>query len=551
MTSQTVSLPVKLTQFRSPGTVVGRFVARRTLRSATVWGYIFGAYTASKTIGYAKAYPTMASRLQIAHNFGSNLGLTALLGQPHNLETIPGYAAWNTLSVLTIVGSIWGLLLATRYFRGEEASNRTELFLAGSTTQRRTAINTLAGLASSLVVLYGITAILFVLVGRLHSVGYSTTNGLFFALASISGAGMFMAIGALASQLMPTRSRASTISAIVFGASFLLRATGDITSLHWLLNFTPLGWIEKLMPMVGSQAIWLLPIAVTISICSLATVWLAGRRDLGASIVADRDTAPPRTGLLNSPLTATWRITRSTSIGWLIGVVFVGLFYGVLTKSAVQAFEQIGSAKQIFGKLEQTSKVTASSLYLGVVFLMLMALIMAYAASAISKVREDEAEDYVDNFLVRPVSRQKWLWGRVLLISLIALAACLLGGLSAWLGALNQEAGVTFHSMFIAGLNMLPPVLFTLGAGVFAMGFRPRLTALVAYGVLGWSFLISMISSGVNLSHWILDTSILHQVSLAPATSPNWKTNLYIMAITVGLASAGVWAFNRRDIQSE
>src|SRR5581483_6991879 len=136
---------------RSPQTVIGRFVARRTLRSATVWGYVFGAYTASKTVGFDKAYPTTQSRIQLAHSFSNNVGLEALLGQPHRIETIAGYAAWNTLSVLTIVGSIWAFLLATKYFRGEEAAGRTELLESGQTSPRLAAINTLAGLTNSLV----------------------------------------------------------------------------------------------------------------------------------------------------------------------------------------------------------------------------------------------------------------------------------------------------------------------------------------------------------------------------------------------------------------
>lgn len=537
--------------YRSPGTVVARFVARRTARSATIWAYVFGAYVASKSIGFAKAYPTPEARIKIVHSFSNNIGINALLGQPHQFSTVPGYTAWNSVSILTIVGSIWALLLATKYFRGEETAGRTELSLAGPTTPRRAALNTLLGLSGSLVILYVVTGLIFVIIGRDHSIGFSTTNALYLALTCVSGAVMFMSIGALASQIMPTRSRASSAAAVVFGLSFLIRAMGDITSLHWLLNITPLGWIENLLPLVGSHYIWLLPIALTTVTCSLLTIWLAGRRDLGESIIADHDSAQARVRLLNAPLPAAFRLTRTNSLSWFLGISFIGVFYGVLTKSAVQAFNQAGSIKGSFNRLEQVSQASLSSLYFGIVFFILMAVIMGYTASAISQVREDESEGFVDNFLVRPISRQRWLWGRIGLVAAVASTGCLLGGLSTWLGALNQNAGISFHSMLAAGANMLAPVLFTLGVGVFVMGLRPRLTSLVAYSVLGWSFLLSMISSGVNLSHWILDTSILHQVALAPATAANWHTNFIIIALSATLALIGSWAFNRRDLQLE
>ena len=335
----------------------------------------------------------------------------------------------------------------------------------------------------------------------------------------------------------------------LFGLFFLVRATADVTSLHWLLDVTPLGWIERLQPLSGSQPIWLLPIFGTVAVLCVATIWLAGRRDLGEGIFADHDSARPRTALLRSPFTAAVRLTRGSSIGWLLTAGLMAAFYGLLTNAAAQAFNQAGAAQRVVNRLEQVSHTTASKLYLGVVFFILMAVIMGYAASAVSKVREDEAEGYVDNFLVRPVGRLQWLWGRVLLVASVGAAACLLGSLGTYLGQLNQHTGVSFGSLVVAGVNMVPPVLFTLGAGVFALGVWPRVTSFVAYGVIGWSFLISMLASGVNLSHWLLDTSVLYHITLAPSVSPDWTADAIVTALGLVLCCVGALAFRRRDLQ--
>lgn len=553
-TSAATTAKPALKSFRSPGTVIARFVARRTLRSAVLWAYVFGAYMASKSIGFTKAYPTHESRLKIAHTLGNNIGLNALLGTPHHVDTAGGYANWNCLGVLTMMGSIWAFLLATKYFRGEEDAGRSEILLSGQTTQARAALNTLAGLGTSLLILFLVVAIMFVGIGKINTLNFSTSSSLYFALCSVAGAALFMSVGAFASQLMPTRAKASSLAAGLFGAFFLIRAMADVTSLHWLLNITPLGWIEKLQPLVGSQPVWLLPIFGSVVVLSGLTIWLAGRRDLGSSTFADNTSARAKTALLRTPFTAALRLTRAASIGWLLAIGFAAAFYGVLTKAAVQAFSTAGSAHsahKALSKLEHSSQANFGTLYLGVVFLILMSLTMSYVASAIGKVREDEAEGYVDNFLVRPVSRTQWLGGRILLIALISLIASMLASLGAWAGQASQHTGVSFNSIALAGINMMAPVLFTLGAGVLAFGIRPRFTTIVAYGVIGWSFLISMISSGVNLNHWILDTSVLHQIALAPATSPNWTTDLIMVGLGLVLCVGGAAAFTRRDLQTE
>lgn len=545
---------IRFRRFRAPKTVIARFVARRTLKSATLWAAIFGLYAASKTIGYVKVYKTAAARATVAHSISSNSGMNALLGTPHDLGTINGYANWVVLGTVTLMGSVWALLLATKYFRGEEEAGRSELLLTGRTTARQGAVNTFLGLSTSLVFMYVIVAALFIGIGKYQGVGYNTQNAFFFALAAVSSTALFMAIGAFASQLMPTRTRASTLAAVIFGLSFILRAIADsASSERWLLDVTPLGWVEKMQPLVGSQPIWLLPLfGLTLLLCVLS-VWIAGRRDLGESVFADHDTAAPRTKLLNTPFTVAIRLTRATTIGWIVAMAAMSYLYGSLTKSIVQALggAQSKALHKALNKLTQSSHLGVATIFLGAIFLILMVVVMAYVASATGKIREDEAEGYADNFLVQPVGRMQWLGARVLLVTICSLILCLCASLGIWAGVASQHVGVPIHLLFEAGANMAAPVLFTLGASVLALGLMPRLTTVVAYSVVGWSFLISLISSGTNLSHWILDTSVLHQTTLAPAVSPNWTVDGVMVALGIIIAGIGMLVFNARDLESE
>jgi ABC-2 type transport system permease protein len=538
-------------RFRSPQTVIGRFVARRTVATAVFWAAVFGVFVASKSVGFAAAYPSAQQRTALASSFSNNIGISALLGRPHDIGTVVGFTTWNTVGVMAIIGAIWAFLLATKTFRGEEDAGRWELLLAGQTTARRAAANVLLGLAVGLATLYAVAAVIFIIVGRVHTVDFSAGAALFLALVAVSGAAEFMVVGAVASQLMPTRSRAAGLSATVFGICFLVRAMADTTGAHWLLDVTPLGWIEKLQPLTMPQPQWLLPIGGLVLVLGGLTVYLAGQRDLGASIVADKDTARPHTALLRSPLTAAIRLTRAASLGWLAAIGFSALFYGLLTKSAAQALNGSASAQHIFNSLAHAEQVAGATAYLGVIFLIQITIMMAYAASAVGRMREDEAEGYLDNLLVRPVGRLQWLAGRVLLAATVVVLAGLLTSLGAWAGEASQNAGVSFHTLLLAGLNTVAPALLVLGIGVFALGLIPHLSTVVAYGVIAWTFLIEMVSSGLNLNHWILDTSILHHVALAPAANPKWETDAILVGIGVILGIIGAAAFNRRDLEPE
>ncbi|HEX7963894.1 MAG TPA: ABC transporter permease subunit [Candidatus Saccharimonadales bacterium] len=548
--SAEVAATPNLRRYRLPQLVIARFVTRRTIKSAVFWAAVYGMYVASKAIGYAVAYPTVQSREVIIQSLGNNAGLTALLGRPYHLESVAGYTAWNTMAIITLVGSVWALLLATRTFRGEETAGRWELLLGGQTTMRRAAANALAGLFTCLAVLWAVSALAFILVGKVHSVQFSAPAALYLALCTIMGAAMFAALGALTSQLMPTRARAATLATGIFGLSFLVRAAGDGSSAHWLSNVSPLGWIQQLQPLYAPQPLWLVPCLTFIVSCAGLAIFLAGKRDVGDSFIKDKDTARSHLRLLNSPLGLAVRLIRGNTLGWTLTLVGMSTFYGLLTKTVVSAFEQSQGAANVLQKFTSTHTTVATA-FLSSIFLILMVVIMCYGAAAAGNIREQEAEGYLDNLLVRKVARLQWLWGRVGLAGGIIAGMAMLSGIATWASQASQGLGIPFHSMLIAGVNIIAPGLFTLGVAVLGFGVAPRFTTLIGYSVVAWSFLIEMIRSGVNLNHWLLDTSVLHHIALAPATNPNWTSAAVLTLLGLAAALVGSLRFRNRDLQNE
>lgn len=550
--SGAVAADAKITAARWPRTVIGRFFGKRAVRSAGVWGLVFGAYAAAQSTGFVKLYNTAAARTQLASTLGNNAGLKALLGDTRHINTVGGFVAWRTLGIAVIVGAVWGLLFATKSLRGEETSGRMELFLAGQTTARRATLNVLSAFAAGIAIMYALTALITTAVGRTHNVDFTAGQSLFFALAVVVPAAEFLAVGAFVSQLMPIRNRAATVGSGVFGVAFVLRAMADsASSMHWLNYVSPLGWVESLHPLTGASPVWLLPIVLFVGLLAAGAVWLAGRRDLGDSMFADKDTARPHTALLGSPLWLSVRLMRASAIGWLLAVTVLDFMFGTVTKNAGQAFNSTKAVRRVSEQLTRQSQVAGSRAYVGIVLFMVMTLAMAQVAGAVGNMRETEAEGYLDNLLVRPVGRLRWLTGRVVLAAALAVLLSTLGGLAVWFGAATQHAGLSLHDTLLAGLNAAAPAILLLGIGVFVFCFAPRITSFVTYGMIAWSFLVELLGSVINLNHWVSDTSLLHHITLAPAVSANWQTVYAYAAVGLGLILLGMWRFVSRDLANE
>ncbi len=534
---------------RSPDTVVAGLTARKAVRTGAVWGYIFGIAIASSAISYTTIYKTQAQRDALAAAYGSNKATSALFGPASDLQTVAGFTVFKISMTLMILGAVWGLLTSTRLMRGEEDSGRWELLLSGQITRRGAAAQALGGLGAGVVTLWALTALVTVLTGLNSKVDIAAGPGLYFALAMVATAAMFLAVGALTSQLAPTRRQAASYAATVLGVSYAVRMIADAgVGLHGLIWASPLGWVEELQPLTAPQPPALVPIIAFTAVLSVIAVHLAGSRDVGASIVADRATSQPRLRLLCGPTGFAIRMVRPTVTGWWVAIAVSGLLYGLIAKSAGATISG-SSVQNVFSKLGATG--TGAEAVLGVCFLILAVLVAFVGAGQLTAARSEEAAGRLDHFLVRPIARASWLAGRLLVALAVLLVSGAGAGFFAWLGAASQHAGVSLVTLLEAGVNLLPPAVTILGIGVLTFGIRPQMTSVVVYALLGWSLLIVIVGGIGAMSHWVLDTSVFHQMASAPAVSPHWEANGIMVSIGIAAAVFGGLAFRRRDLQGE
>jgi len=533
---------------RSTGTVVASLATRAAARSAVLWGAVFAVTVAASAVSYTTIYPRQSQRDALAAAYGRNQATASLFGPAPHLQTVAGFTAFKVTMTLMVLGAIWGLLTGTRLLRGEEEQGRWEVLLCGSTTPRRATGQTLWGLGVGVVVLWVLTAAGTVLVGREAKVAFAVGPSLWFALAMVATAAVFCGVAGVTSQLAATRRQAAGFAAVVLGASYAVRMVADAgVGLHRLIWASPLGWVEEMGGLTHPRPIALVPLVVLTGALAATAVHLAGRRDVGSSVVADRTRARPRLRLLYGSTGLAIRLSRPTVVGWWTGIAVAGLLYGLIARSAGSTITG-SSVHDVLSRLGASGTGTGTETVLGVCFLVLAALVAFVAAGQITTTRGEESSGRLDNLLTRPLSPTRWLGGRLT----VALAAVVMGGILAgvftWLGAASQHSGIGLGTLVVAGVNIVPPAVVILGLGALVFGFAPRATSTVVYGYLAWSLLITVVGGIGATSHWILDTSVFHHMAASPAVPVDWTTDSIMVALGAVLLAVGSAAFRRRDL---
>jgi ABC-2 type transport system permease protein len=227
----------------------------------------------------------------------------------------------------------------------------------------------------------------------------------------VSGAAMFLAIGAVTSQLGATRGQAATLAGVILGAAYIVRMVADSrTSLGWMRWLSPIGWLEEMRPLQDPRPLPVAAVLILVLTCAVLAVWLAGRRDVSDSMLKERATSRGKGRLLLGPTSLALRVSRTSLLSWLIGIATLAAMYGSLARAAANLLADSPAFAAALGRLGARG---ASEGYLGLTFMVIGAAIALAAASQISAIRAEEAGGRLDNLLVQPVRRVTWLAGRL------------------------------------------------------------------------------------------------------------------------------------------
>jgi polyether ionophore transport system permease protein len=521
--------------------LIWRALADSRARTAS-FALLFAVVAAAQVIGYRDTYPTRADRIAFAKTFGDNNAIRLFYGVPHDLLSVGGYVSWRVGGFMSIFAAVWGVLAAVRALRTEEDTGRLELLLAAPVGRRRFFLAALAAIAIGAAILW-LAMFAGLALTRLPAGGSA-----FLALAVVSPVPVFAGVGALASQIAPNRRLALALSLTAVGVAFALRVIADTTSgAGWLRWATPLGWVEELRPFAGPRpAVLMFSPGVAVVLVALAMA-IAVRRDVGSGLLQSRDASEPRFELLSSPLAQALRGERGTLVAWLAGVGLFAFVVGVISDSFASGLSsKVQHDLERLGGASLLTPTGALSFYF-VFFLLVISLFMS---SQVTAARHEEAEQRLETLFAGPVSRRRWLAGRVALAAGGGTALALVAGLLAWAGAASQGADVSLSGMLEAGANCLPAAFLFLALAGLAFAAVPRATTIVAYGVVVVAFIWNLLGELLGAPGWTLGLSPFQHVGLVPIHSFRLSAAVAMLAIAACAVLASIAVFERRDLAS-
>jgi polyether ionophore transport system permease protein len=531
---------------RSPlaGGLVPALVKRalRDARTRTLaFAYLFAIYAYIQPVGFRHAYPTLAGRLAFVHSFADNDAVRFFYGFPYDAATVGGYSAWRVGGTLAIVAAVFGVLGAVRALRTEEDAGRAELVLAGAVTRGTVFGAGMGAVAAGVLLLWlGETA------GFIAG-GLPAGESAYLALASATVAAVFAGVGALASQLAPSRRIALELGNAMVAVALLMRVAADTsTGLGWLRWLTPLGWAEELRPFSGAQPLVLIAPALATALLLALAARISAARDLGTGVLSAHDSAPPRLRLLSSPSAQALRDERASLAIWGVSVAAFALVLGMISASISSA----GISKSIKAEIAKlgTGSIATPTGYVSFVFIFFVLAVSLFMCAQIGVARQQEADEQLETLLAQPVGRARWLGGRLLLALGAAVALSLLAGALTWAGAGAQGVSLSLPRMLEAGANCLPVSLLFLGVAALAYALVPRASAGIAYGLVSVAFVWQLVGSLLGAPKLLLELTPFAHVGLVPTQAFRTSDAVVMLAIALLAALAALATFRRRDL---
>jgi ABC-2 type transport system permease protein len=476
--------------------VAAAFILRRNWVRMLVWVLILAGLIAIVIVSQRAAFPTAADRTAYA-GIANTPAVAALTGLPYAAGTLGGILnikIWMTDAIALAFAAIF---LVTRNGRAEEETGRTEFLRAGVLGRHAYTFANWIVVAA------------FTVVSGLACAGAAIAEGLpaYGALvmgASFTGVGLtFLGIAALTGQLAQTSRGANGLAAAILGIAYLVRAGGDLgakgdvpSGLSWA---SPLGWGQA-MRSYGSNnwAPFALLVGAAIVLCAIS-LRIEATRDLGTGLLPDR--AGPRTAsaLTRTPFGLTLRLQRGSIIGWSLGIIVGGLFFG----KVATAFASLLSGHNTANITKSFLGGVSGNILKGLLGYFTMAdalLVAAFVLQSVATIHAEEADGSLELQWTGVLSRIRWALSRMAVPALVSLVLLAVSGYAegAAYGSAIKDPSQGVHYLG-ASLAYWPTMLLVIGFVMLCAAWIPRASPTVAWATYGLVVLVSLFGDLLKL----------------------------------------------------
>lgn len=515
-----------------------RLILRRDRIRILIWIVAIVVLAALTAVGIKGLFPTQAALDQTAAATQHNAAAIAFNGPAQGLNTVGGQVAFQFGAGGMVLVALMSFFMIGRLTRGEEEAGRLELVRSLPVGIHANTLAAALTVAAMNVVVGVLTAMVLI------AQGLPATGSVVFAVSFILVGFVFSGVALVVAQLTENTRVVYGVTGAVLGASYLLRAVGDIGdgTASW---FSPIGVAQKVRPFAGER-FWpfLLLVAVAVVLVTAAAA-LAVRRDLGAGLLAARPGRPAAAPSLGHPFGLAVRLQRASLLGWGAGILVIGIAYGWIGPT-VDTF--IGQNKALADVLAGAGGGSLTDSYFAASFRLMALIATGFALQSALRVRSEESAMRAEPVLATPVSRWRFaashltvaFAGSVILLAIAGLAT----------GVTYGVAGGGMQSvprLVGAALVYAPAMWIMVGLAIALDGWLPRWVG-ASWAILAACVVVGFLGAVLQLPRWLQDLSPFERVPQLPAASLTLLPLLVISAIAAGLTLAGLGGLQRRDI---
>lgn len=525
-------------------TTAAAFIARRNWLRMLVWFIVLAGLIAIVVVSQRATFPTQADRTAYSH-IANTPAVAAMTGLPYAAGSIGGILnikIWMTDAIALAFAVIF---MVTRNGRAEEETGRTEL-LRSSVLGRHayTFANWIVFAGFS--VLVGLGTTLAAIAEGLPAYG-ATVMG-----ASYAGVGIaFLGIAALVGQLAQTSRGANGLASAILGITYLLRAGGDLSAkgtvpggLSWA---SPLGWGQAMRSYEANNwAPLALLIGTGVVLCAVS-LRLEAMRDLGAGFLPDR--AGPRTAsaLTRTPFGLTLRLQRGSIIGWVLGIVVGGLFFGEVATALANLLSGHNSTNITKAFLGGVSGDVLKGL-MGYFTMADALLVGAFVLQSVATIHAEEADGSLELQWTGVLSRTRWALSRMAVPAVLSLLLLAVSGYAegAAYGAAIKDPTQAVHYLG-ASLAYWPTMLLVIGFVMLCAAWIPRASPSVTWAVYGVVVLVSMFGELFKVPKKIGDNTPFTAIEHLTTGTFTVVPLVVLTVLAIVFAVAGIARLRARD----
>jgi ABC-2 type transport system permease protein len=514
-----------------------RFILRRDRVRLPVWIVGIVLLVLSSAASVVALYPTQADLDTAAATARDNAALLALQGPDYGLDTVGGQVVFNIGAFGYVVVALMGMFLVGRHTRSDEENGRTELL-------RAAVLGRNAPVTAVLVVAAGAFTLLGALIAlSLMSQDLATTGSVVYG-AAMAGFGLvFAAITAVTAQITEHNRTALGTAGAVLGASYVLRAIGDIGSgaLSWL---SPMGWAMASRPFAGERP-WTLLLLVGATVALVAVAYaLLGVRDLGGGLVPPKPGRARASVALQGPFGLAVRLQRGSLAGWTAALALTGVAYGSVGQDVG---DLIGDNQAMEDIIAQAGGDLTDS-YFATSLLMMALIVAAFGIASVLRLRGEETDGTAEPLLATALSRARWAASH-LVVALVGSAVIMVVaglGMGVTYAIAASDAGQVAR-LTGAAAAFVPALWVVVGLTFALVGLAPRATA-AAWAALGLFVVVGLFGELFELPGWLMDVSPFQHVPQVPVADASVGSALALLAVAAGLVAVGVVGLRRRDV---